>query len=247
MKSYIKLPGIKNLPDSSIRKRQISDDGWKKYIFFIILKYYKDINKSEVFLIIQKEIEKKPSQIEKKLKEHIYNWFKQVKKLDKRIGIWGFILNLEPSSEGFEGYYDLKFQHSDWNKYFVFEAKNLGEIKSIKYSTSINEYVYLKTKDREDGGMFRFMINKYACDIDFGGMLGLIVGNTNDKIVKRLTERIKFIYKNSNEGKLTGKEIIFNSISNNINTFDTIHLRKNHLTQLEEEFRLHHIIMDFTE
>ena len=246
MKSYIKLPEIKDLPDSSIKKRQITDNIWKNYIIFIILKYYKDINKKEVCLLIQKEIEKDNSQIEKILKQHIYNWYKQIKKSDKQIGIWGFILNLEPSSEGFEGFYDFKFQHSDWNKYFVFEAKNLGKIKSNEYSTSINEYVYVKTKEREDGGMFRFMINKYARDIDFGGMLGFVVGSTTGDVIKRLTERIKFIYKNSNEGKLTGKEIIFNSITNNTNTFDTIHLRKNHFTQLEEEFRLHHIIMDFT-
>jgi hypothetical protein len=239
MKSYIKLTEIKSLPDSSIQKRQLSDDVWKNYIFFIILKYYKDINKNEVFLLIQKEILTKPHQIEKKLKEHIYDWYKQVNKSDKQIGIWGFILNLESSSEGFEGFYDLKFQHSDWNKYFVFEAKNLGEIKSIKYSTSINEYVCAN-------GMFRFITNKYARDINFGGILGFVVGNTTDDIIKRLTGKIKFIYENSDDGKLTRKEIIFNSIAGNLNTFDTIHLRKNYITQLEEEFCLHHIIMVFT-
>ncbi len=248
MKSYIKLPKLKELPDSSIAKRKLSDSVWKDYIFFIILKYYKEVNDNDIIAIIQDENTKLRSEIEKKLKEHIANWYKRIKRTDKRTDSWGFILNLEPSSEcSYTGFDDLKFQHSDWaNKYFVFEAKNLGKTKSMSFSKSIKEYIYIKEKNREDGGMYRFMTGKYACDMSFGGMLGFIVGETKENVVKSLTEEIEFIYDNKEIGKLTDKKIISYSIENNKNTFDSIHNRINNKTGQNEKFTLHHVIMDFT-
>ncbi len=236
MKSYIKLPPLKPLSDSSIAKQQLSDDVWQNYIFFIVLKYYKEINNNEVVNLIQDELLKQNSQIEKILKEHIYKWYKRIKRTDK-IDIWGIILNLEPSSENFEGFYDLKFQHSDWNKYFVFEAKNIGEIKSTKHSTMLNEYVYSNHKD--DGGMHRFMTKKYACEINFGGMLGFIVGRINGDIIKDLTTKIQTVYSENMNGKLIDKKIKLNSIAENKNTFTTFHSRNG------KNFSLYHILMDF--
>jgi hypothetical protein len=237
MKSYIKLPILKSLPDSSIKKRQLFDDVWLNYIFFIVLKYYKEINNNDVIALINNELEKQNSPIEKVLKEHIYNWYKRIKRTDK-IDIWGIILNLEPSSECFEGFYDLKFQHSDWKKYFVFEAKNLGEIKSTKHSTMINEYVYSNHKD--DGGMHRFMTKKYACEIDFGGMLGFVVGKTNEDIIKDLSTKIQSVYCENINGILIDEKIKLNSIAENKNTFTTFHSRNG------EKFSLYHILLDFT-
>ena len=236
MKPYIKLPTLKPLPDSSIRKKQLSDENWLTYIFFIILKYYKEINNDEIIKLVKNELLKENSQIEKVLKEHIYKWYKKTKRKDK-IDIWGIILNLETSSENFEGFYDLKFQHSDWNKYFVFEAKNLGEIKSTKHSAMLNEYVYTNHKD--DGGMHRFMTKKYACEINFGGMLGFIVGEINGDIIKDLTEKIKFVYDKNINGKLIEEKFKLSSIDENENTFTTFHLRNG------EKFNLYHILMDF--
>jgi hypothetical protein len=92
MKSYIKLPLLKPLPDSSIKKRQLSDDIWINYVFHIVLKYYKEINNNEVIGLIQNELSKQNSQIEKELKEHIYKWYKKKRRSDK-IDIWGIILN----------------------------------------------------------------------------------------------------------------------------------------------------------
>ncbi|MCD4792787.1 MAG: hypothetical protein K8R54_06125 [Bacteroidales bacterium] len=249
MKSYIKLPKLKELPDSSIAKRKLSDSIWKDYIFFIILKYYKEVNDNDIIAIIQDENTKPRSEIEKKLKEHIADWYKRIKRTDKRTDSWGFILNLEPSSEySYTGFDDLKFQHSDWtNKYFVFEAKNLGKTKSVYLPESIREYVYVKKKGKEDdGGMYRFMIGKYACDMGFGGMLGFIVGETKENVVKSLTEEIKFVYGKMEIGKLIEKKIIPDSIKNNENTFDSIHNRTNNKTGQNEKFTLHHVIMDFT-
>jgi len=236
MKSYIKLPPLKPLSDSSITKQQLSDDVWRNYIFYIMLKYYKEINNDEVISLIQNELLKQHSQIEKVLKEHIYNWYKITKRKDK-IDIWGIILNLETSSENFEGFYDLKFQHSDWNKYFVFEAKNLGKIKSTKHSTMLNEYVY--SKHKEDGGMHRFMIKKYAYEINFGGMLGFVVGTIEGDIIKDLTNKIQSVYSENINGKLINEKIKLNSIAKNRNTFTSFHSRNG------EKFSLYHILMDF--
>ena len=243
MADYIKLPELKKMPDSSIKKRQLSDNIWINNILHIILKYGK-IDKTEIISLIQKELKKGNSQIEELIKNDIYKWYKEEKKSNKQIGILGFILNLEPKSDSLTGFYDFKFQHSEWDKYFVFEAKNLGEIKSRKQSTLINEYVYVKTKDREDGGMYRYMTSKYACELNFGGMLGFVVGKNQD-LINKLTDKIQSVYDNLNIGKLTGEKIVFSSIENNKNTFETTHIRENNLTGAKDIFSLHHIIFDF--
>ncbi len=243
MKSYIKLPDLKPMPDSRNKLRKFSDIVWKEFVFFFILKYYKEVNETEVIKIIDNEKKQDRAEIEKALKKHIYKWLNNNKTFNR----YEFILNLEPSTEcNKDGFYDLKFEHSQWRKkHFSFEAKNLGKTKSMKFSESIKEYVYVKTKDREDGGMYRFMIGKYACDINFGGMIGFVVGETKKNVIENLTEKIKFVYKNEESGKLTNDKIILSSIKDNENTFDTFHIRKNYKTEQKEKFCLHHIIMDF--
>jgi hypothetical protein len=235
MKPYIKLPTLKPLPDSNIKRRLLSDDIWISYVNHIILRYYKEVNINEIKDIIKLELGKPQANIEDKIKEHIYSWVNN----DKRIGLWEFILNLEAKSDCFKGFYDLKFQHSNWDKYFVFEAKNLGKIKTTESSTLINEYVYVKTKNKEDGGMYRFMTKKYACEINFGGMLGFVVGKTKGDIIDDLIKKIKSVYNNIVNGKLNGEKVNLNSINGNKNTYTTFHLRN------REIFCLYHIIMDF--
>ncbi|MCD4694914.1 MAG: hypothetical protein K8S16_01640 [Bacteroidales bacterium] len=248
MKSYIKLPEIGPMPDSRNELRKLSDDIWKKYVFFFILKYYKEVNKTEVVAIIENEKKQKREEIEKALKKHIYRWLNN----NRLFNLHEFILNLEPSTEcNNEGFIDLKFEHSQWRdkllqrKHFSFEAKNLGKTKSMSLQKSIKEYVYIKEKNREDGGMFRFMTGKYACDINFGGMLGFVVVQTKMNVVKSLTDEIELIYDNSEVGKLSGKKVVLKSIEGNENTFETFHTRESYTTKEEEEFRLYHIIMDF--
>jgi len=242
MKSYIKLPKLKKIPDSSIKKRRLTDNDWKIHIFCLLLDYYKCVDNKGIQAIIEEEKEKSRSEVEKRIKEHISKWLKHH---SLKYASWGFILNLESSSEGdMEGYYDLKFQHSDWsNKYFSFEAKNLGKIGSVSFNKSINEYVYVKNKN--DGGMYRYFIGKYACDMDFGGMIAFVVGKAENTIPK-LVDKIYSVYDKESVGMLTGEKIIDNSISGNSITFDSIHQRKNYTTDQQEEFHLHHIIMDFT-
>ncbi len=234
MKSYIKLPPVKPMPDSKIRTRKFSDEVWINYVIHIILRYYKEVETDDIKSIIETELSKPKANIEDKIKEHLYSWVKK----DKRISLWEFIPNLEPKTDSLKGFYDLKFEHSQWKKYFAFEAKNLGTIKSTKHSTLINEYVYINKGGKKNGGMYRFIENKYAVKMNFGGMLGFVVGKVDSDVIKNLTSKIKSVYKENN-GKLIDSKIILNSIEGNKNTFTTIHLRNG------KKFILYHILMYF--
>ncbi len=243
MNDYIKLPALKPMPDSRNLLRRIPDTVWKQYVFYFLLKYYKEVKKEEIITLIKTRNKKKRANIEKAIKKHIRRWLKNCPSFDKH----EFVINLEPSAEGEpEGFYDLKIEHSQWRrKYFSFEAKNLGKTKSMSSSKSISEYIYIKEKDREDGGMYRYFIGKYACEMAFGGMIGFIIGTIENPIAA-LIDKIHSVYDKNLAGKLTKEKIIKNSISSNHNTFDSIHLRQNIKTKQDEVFRLHHMIMDFT-
>jgi hypothetical protein len=245
MKPYIKLPKFKRIPDSSIKKRKLTNQIWKEHIFCLLLDYYNNVDKNKIQAIIQEETEKKRSEIEKQIKQDIYKWLIHE---SRRCAIWGIIPNLEPSAVGnLDGFYDLKFQHSDWQrKYFSFEAKNLGKVGSISFNKSISEYVYVKKKNKDDdGGMYRYFIGKYACEMNFGGMIGFVIGKA-EKTIPKLVDKIYFVYDKDSVGTLIDEKIIDSSIFGNSNTFDSIHQRKNYTTGQKEEFHLHHIIMDFT-
>lgn len=245
MRDYFKLPATEVMPDSKIKLRTFNDTVWKNYIFNHLFSYYNAIDNKEIQKIINKEVSKQKSNIETEIKRHLRNW---LKRKNPDFDEQGFIVNLEPSSEcNKEGFIDIKFEHSDWRKkYFSFEAKNLGKIKRISQATSINEYVYINTKHREDGGMFRYMTNKYACELNFGGMIGFVVGENKD-LFNKLTDKIKTVYEKLEKGKLKEEKIVLRSIENNENTFDTIHIRESFNSGKVETFVLHHIIFDFTD
>jgi hypothetical protein len=232
---YIKLPQPAPMPDNITRLRQLSDEEWKSYIFFFLLKYFGEVDRKEVFTLIKNEDKKEKSQIEKVIKKHIKNWLKNKCK-DFGYKNFGFLLDREVGTEGeIEGSYDLKFQHSYWQKYFSFEAKNLGKSKSLSLSQSIDEYVYVKSKN--DGGMYRYMTGKYAGEFNFGGMLGFVISDAQESITELLINKIKSVFNDN----LIGDKIVRNSIFDNENTFDSIHSVAN------KSFKMHHIIMDFTQ
>lgn len=243
MKEYFKLPKTKAMSNLRDQLRKLDDETWKNYIFSHLFQYYNSVDNRAIQTIIEKETDKKKANVETEIKKHIRNWLtRQCENFNEQ----EFIVNLEPSSEcNQDGFIDLKFEHSSWrNKYFSFEAKNLGKIKGREQSTLISKYVYVKTKDREDGGMYRYMTNKYACELYFGGMLGFVVGE-NKNLLNKLTDKIKTVYEKLEKGRLTEEKIVFNSIESNKNTFDTIHIRENNFSGQKETFLLHHIIFDF--
>jgi len=246
MNGYIKLPRLKPMADSKTETRLLSDNEWKEYVFFFILKYCNEVDQKEISALIETEKIKSRDNIESTIEKHIRNWLKWK---CAEFELHELILNLEPSTEyNKEGFYDLKFEHSQWRrKYFSFEAKNLGKSKSITLSKSIEEYVYVKEKDSEDGGMYRYMNGKYACDMNFGGMLGFVIEKTKSPIVEQLIAKIHSVYDNKTVGKLINEKIVKSSIFGNSNTFDSFHVRQNYKTNQDEIFRLHHIIIYFVD
>ncbi len=234
---HIKLPLTKLLSDSCIERRKLSDDDWRNYIFFGLLKCFKEIDRKEILRIINNHNLKNENAISNRIRRWLIN--------DRKFNSFEFSVNREPRTDGDqEGFIDLKFQHSQWgngNKHFSFEAKNLDGSSKL-----VNEYVYTNKKIKgsyiENGGIFRFMTGKYAHDMEFGGMIGYVIKKCDDNIVNILADKIEDVYRNNETGKLLGK-IERNFINDNENTFSTFHNRK--YVSSESKFTLYHIIMDF--
>ena len=234
---HIKLPRTKLLSDSCIERRKLSDEDWKNYIFWGLLKYIKEVEKGDILRIIENPKVK----IENAISNNIYRWLIN----DRKFNSFEFIVNREPRTDGDqEGFIDLKFQHSQWgdgNKHFSFEAKNLDGSSKL-----VNEYVYTnkKIKDNyvENGGIFRFVSGKYSHNMEFGGMIGYIIKKYDDNMIDLLVEKIENVYKSRETGKLLGV-IERSSICDNENTFSTYHKRGE--TSNDSGFKLYHIIMNF--
>lgn len=233
---HIKLPPTKILSDSCIERRKLNDNDWKNYIFFGLLKCFKEIDRKEILRIINSPNIK----IENAISNSIRRWLMN----DRKFNSFEFSVNREPRTDGDqEGFIDLKFQHSQWgngNKHFSFEAKNLDGSSKL-----VNEYVYTNKKIKgtfvENGGIFRFMSGKYAHNMEFGGMIGYVIKKYDNNVINILLNKIEDVYRSNKPGKLLGIEK--NSINDNENTFNTIHKRSK--TTNESKFTLYHIIMDF--
>jgi len=234
---YIKLPAVKILSDSCIERRKLSDDDWKNYIFYGLLKFINEVDKTEILRIIDNPKIKN----ENAISNYIKYWLEK----DRKFNSFEFVVNREPRTDGDkEGFIDLKFQHSQWgdgNKHFSFEAKNLNGSSKL-----LNEYVYtnkrIENSNVENGGVFRFMTGKYSHNMEFGGMIGYIIKKCENNIINVLVAKIEEVYRNNDIGELLG-EIERNSICENENTFSTFHNRS--ISSCVSEFMLYHIIIDF--
>lgn len=241
MREYIRLPKYQSIPDSSIKAEKLNDEFWKSQIFHHLLKFYKDDDFIELKKIITIESDRPRSQIEDVIKKYIRNYFNK----NERFNLNGFIINREPSSEGkLNGFYDFKFQHSNWKnkenlipKYFSFECKNIDNQNS-----SINEYVIVKRNKsgiiHYDGGVYRYFNQKYAVEQNFGGMIGFILSGSQEILIDKIITKINENSSNDENRSLSSIEIIRNSVDENKNTFESIHLRDGIL------FKLHHIFFD---
>lgn len=232
MRSYIKVKQAEKLTKTIPELRQLSDNYWKTEILSYILQYYKATNNETIQELIKTEHKKPKAKVETAIKKHIKKWFRDNQ--DFGSDNFGFILNDEVGNEGTkEGYYDFKIEHSYWKSYFPFECKNLGT------STLLNEYVFVDTKAKTDGGMHRYFIDKYAVNQKFGGMIGLVIYKTEKSIIEQLINKIESVYTNKDTCKLCGTKIVRNSVFDNQNSFDSNHQRA------KDEIVIHHIIMDF--
>ena len=238
------------MSDSCQQRRMMKDDVWKQYVFRLILLLYKNMEKDKVNEILSENQKSEISDLETDIKDYIQFW---LKKRCAEFDLYGFIVNLEAKAEShYLGFYDIKFEHSDWrNKYFVFECKNLGNFKITTLNHSIDEYIKNKKKKKdsteyEDGGMHRYFINKYAPDIDFGGMLGFKVGSLSECAASKIKEKIIETYSGKGtNGELIDEKIVNSSVCGNDFTFDTLHSRTDAIDGQKKPFTLHHIIFRF--
>jgi hypothetical protein len=239
-REYICLPKSSVLPDSSFQKRKLDNFFWVNLVHFHLLKFYKEYEIDDLKKLI--EIEKKKisrKHIEDVIKDYIYSWFE---KSNKRIFREGIIINLEPKVKYDQvGFYDIKFQHSDWVdsknesfKYYSVECKNLT-LDATK--NHIAEYVFVNHK--KDGGVYRYFNGKYAQNQNFGGMLGFILDGEVNTIKEKIIEKLKSPFDITPQGDLIDNGIILNSIEGNDFTFNSTHKRN------DENFTLHHFLFDF--
>lgn len=234
-REYIILPKTTIMPDSSKRKRALNDDFWIRRIHYHLLKFYKEFDIKELSDLIETE-KRKPARkhIEDLIKDYIKTWFETY---DKKIFREGIVINLEPKVKYNQpGFYDMKFEHSDWVnleteklKYYSLECKNLNSSNPC-----INEYVFNSSK--KDGGVYRYFNGKYSQENNYGGMLGFVLEGDITKIKEALIKKIKNPFDNSPEGDLLEDGILLNSIESNDFTFNSTHRRGTGF------FTLHHFL-----
>lgn len=148
-----------------------------------------------------------------------------------------------------EGYYDLKFQHSDWEGAFYFECKRMDETK-----TMTTEYVYRPATERTkaDGGLYRFLINKYAdANKDFGGMIGFVIKGAVKNVIDNVKDKISDLKITENKikfGQSTNPKLLEQTISGNKNTFLSQHVRCDKtVNKIISPVLIYHIFFDFTQ
>ena len=85
-------------------------------------------------------------------------------------------VDLEPQNKHSEllGFYDIKIRSSLWNSYFTFECKCVNSTQASIFEYVHNPHKVKQKRKFEDGGLYRFLINKYAKDKRFGGMAGFL-------------------------------------------------------------------------
>lgn len=192
------------------------EEKWKFLVFKFLFKFYNENAYHKHYFSNKSEME---------IKEYIRNWLNS--DIEFRSAL---IINLELKSEGTdqEGYDDIKFQSNLWNvgrSFFVFECKLMDESE-----TKTKEYTYRSaTQSKEaDGGLYRFLINKYAANKEFGGMIGFVVKGKINNVIRNVKNRISElkITENSLEfGQLTEPEILNKTIAGNRETFLSEHIR----------------------
>lgn len=166
---------------------------------------------------------------------------------NKNFGLDGFKVNTEARNQGKDiGYYDLKFENGLWlDQYLVLECKPMDDTQS-----KVDAYIYKNTPSRgEDGGLYRFLINKYATDKTWGGMLGYIISGNPNQIVSGLKSRIQTFQTTKGDlcfGNLQNQELLNQSIANFDYSFQSNHVRISG-NQLITPIHIFHLFLDLTQ
>lgn len=202
---------------------QTDDKSWVYFILAYLIEFYNSQDNKISFI----------NKSENQITEIIYFWLNNKKNFRRKM-----VVNSQPRTDNteIEGYYDLKFQSNLWREndiHFAIENKILQNT-----NTSIKEYTYYPNKSKgtgenkkyyDDGGMFRFLSNKYAENQPFGGMLAFIKGTDIIKIETNLKDKIKELKISDDTGtygQLTNNNSINTTVQNFDNSFKTNHIRK---------------------
>ena len=223
-----------------------NDEFWIVKILKFLFKFYDSIIADNIIDFSSKS--------EKEIKIIMYRKIKN----DEVFKFEGLKINRETASENTEqeGYYDIKIEHSGWNNYFVFECKCLGK------SNQINRYIYCKETNKkgekyDDGGLYRFVINKYATyqefnglNQKFGGLIGFVQKGNIEKIIDKIKDKIKLfqLTNNDNAGELIDKDLLDKLVYKRKNTFNSNHTRcqNKNSNELIKPIHIYHIFFDFT-
>jgi hypothetical protein len=202
---------------------QEDDKSWIDFIYAYLIFFYEKHKADRTY----------KDKTENQITESIFNWLNNTKKFRRKM-----VVNSQPRTNNMEieGYYDLKFQSNLWREndiHFAIENKLL-----INSETSFKEYIYFPNKSKgkgenkkifDDGGMFRFLSNKYGDKQPYGGMLAFIKESNIPVIIDNVKNKIKnlTIFDNNNKyGQFIDEELLELKILDFENSFQSNHLRK---------------------
>ena len=190
--------------------------------------------------------------LKQKKEEEITDYVRRQLQNNEDFVLDGFKVNSEARNQDkVVGYYDLKFENGDWlNQYLVLECKPINNTKS-----RIDAYIHKTIKSQEesneceDGGLYRFLINKYATHKPFGGMLGYIISsnpqNTIDSIKKKI-QTLQITQENLCFGDLQNSELLDATIKNFNYSFQSNHVRI-YEGQIIAPIHIFHLFYDLTQ
>ena len=185
--------------------------------------------------------------LKQKKEEEITDYVRRRLQNNEDFVLDGFKVNTEARNQDkVIGYYDLKFEHSDWlNQYFVLECKPINATKS-----KIDAYIHKNIKSQdEDGGIYRFLINKYATNKSFGGMFGYIISDNPQTVMDNLKKQIQILQitqGNLHFGNLQNSELLDAPIANFDYSFQSNHTRI-YEGQLIAPIHIFHLFYDLTQ
>ena len=219
-KEYIKIRNEKpTTPFSKNRDvlKTMNEEFWKSWIFYYLLYFYENFDKIKLKQKIEIE---NITRVEKAISDSLSKYLKNNTEFDRDIG---FKINREVQSESDkESYYDIKIEHSCWEKMFCFECKNLdGKLRLNK------EYI--------NNGVYRYFNGKYAPNQNFGGMIGYVLNGDCMTIKEKIQEKLRKKFDTSPDGDLKRME----KLDDNPFAFNSFHSR------FGSEFVIHHLLFDF--
>lgn len=212
------------------------DTDWINCIYQYLIQFY-----------VENQSEKFSDKTENQITDEIYLWLKNMKKFTSVVSVAS---QPKTDNQDIEGYYDLKFESTLWNEgqtHFAIENKIL-----VNSETSFKNYIYYPNKTKgtgenkkqfDDGGMFRFLSNKYANKQPYGGMLAFVKENEINKIGKTLKTKIKTLTIKSN-GKEYGYLIDDNLLNAKIQDFE-YSFQTNHIRRDGTDIHLFHLLFLF--